>query len=473
MRSRKSPAEVVTSWLLIGLLLIAGFSLALFRAPLLSAAGLARSGAPTTVEPSLFEPSASRPAAGTGLIQPAPTPAEGMMPNRSTLEGRLGILDASKLVNAQKQPVAPAYSVVDVATGETVAARSDGTALIPASNTKLLTSVAVLNRFRGDETFATTVVQPEKGKIVLVGGGDPMLAAEPAPDEAYPKPASTRKLAEATAKALKDAGQTSVSLGYDASLFEDSGWAATWPDRYASQVTRISALWTDEGMSGTTRSATPALDAAKIFATQLKESGITVDDAINEEKGTGDELARVESLPVHVLVEMAMQLSNNSYTEVLGFQLALADKQPASFAGSAAAIQAQLTSLGLWRAGAHLVDASGLSRENVVTASMLAGAVRTMATEPRLSVILDGLPTAGVTGTLADRFTDHIAKSARGIAHAKTGTLNFVSTLAGTTRTADGRQLAFAFLLNGQTDGWAAKVWSDQAVGVVTSCGCS
>lgn len=242
MRSRNSLAEVVTSWLLVGLLLIAGFSLALFRAPLLSAAGLARSGAPTTVEPSLFEPSASRPAAGMGLIQTAPTPAEGMMPNRSTLEGRLGILDASKLVNAQKQPVAPAYSVVDVATGETVAARSEGTALIPASNTKLLTSVAVLNRFRGDETFATTVVQPEKGKIVLVGGGDPMLAAEPAPDEAYPKPASTRKLAEATAKALKDAGQTSVSLGYDASLFEDPGWAATWPDRYASQVTRILSL---------------------------------------------------------------------------------------------------------------------------------------------------------------------------------------------------------------------------------------
>lgn len=473
MRSRKSLAEVVTSWLLVGLLLVAGLLVVLFRAPVLSVAGLTRDGAPSTVEPSLFEPSASRSAAGTGLIEPVSTPAEGTLPNRSTLEGRLASLDVSKLVNAQKQRVSPAYSVVDIATGETVAARSDGVALIPASNTKLLTSVAVLNRFRGDETFATTVVQPEKGTIVLVGGGDPMLAAEPASDEAYPKPASTRRLAEATAKALKDSGQTSVSLGYDASLFEDSGWAATWPSRYGSQVTRISALWVDEGKSGTTRSATPALDAAKVFATQLEESGITVEDTISEKGGSGDELARVESLPVHVLVEMAMQLSNNSYTEVLGFQLALADKRPATFAGSAAAVQAQLTDLGLWKTGARLVDASGLSRENVVTSSMLAGAVRTMATEPRLSVILDGLPTAGVTGTLADRFTDDISRPARGIARAKTGTLNFVSTLAGTTRTADGRQLAFAFLLNGQTDGWAAKVWGDQAVGTVTSCGCS
>ena len=95
-----------------------------------------------------------------------------------------------------------------------------------------------------------------------------------------------------------------------------------------------------------------------------------------------------------------------------------------------------------------------------------------MASEPRLSVILDGLPTAGVTGTLADRFADDVSSPARGVARAKTGTLSFVSTLAGTTLTADGRLVAFAFIINGPPNGWAARVWADQAAGVVAACGC-
>ena len=37
---------------------------------------------------------------------------------------------------------------------------------------------------------------------------------------------------------------------------------------------------------------------------------------------------------------------------------------------------------------------------------------------------------------------------------------------------ADGRLLSFAFMINGTPDGWAAKVWTDQATGVVASCGC-
>ena len=132
----------------------------------------------------------------------------------------------------------------------------------------------------------------------------------------------------------------------------------------------------------------------------------------------------------------------------------------------------QLTGLGVWDEGTVLHDASGLSRSNRVTTNMLAKAVRLLDTDPRLSVILDGLPTAGVTGTLADRFTDDISRPARGVARAKTGTLSLVSSLAGTTLTADDRLVTFAFIINGPPDGWAAKVWTDQATGVVASCGC-
>lgn len=476
MRTRTRTVQAVLAWLLVGLLLAGGFSVAVVHQPLLTAIGVLRSGAPSSVPPTLFSPSPTPSpevdAAGTGLADAADLPPVGVLPDRATLDARLAGLDRSRLVGVDGGAVQIAWEVVDVATGEVVGAATETTPLIPASNTKTLTTVAVMNAFAGDERFATTVVQPAPGQIVLVGGGDPMLLSEPADPGSYPQPPTTQQLAADTAAALKAAGQTSVTLGFDASLFEDSGWNETWPAGYRDQVTQLSALWVDEGRTGGPRSRTPAVDAATLFAAQLTAAGVTVTGTPTQATATGTELARVESLPVHVLVETAMNRSNNSFTEVLGFQLALATGHPSTFAGSVAAIEEQLTALGLWDDGSVLRDASGLSRSNLVTAHMLAAALRAMSTDARLSVILDGLPTAGVTGTLADRFTDEVSRPARGVARAKTGTLSFVSTLAGTTLTSDGRQVTFAFLINGPPDGFSAKLWADQATGVVAACGC-
>lgn len=478
MRTRTRAVEWVLTWLLIGVLLAGGFLAVILQRELLSAAGLTRDGAPSTIDAALFAPdptpTSTPPAAGTGLIDAAAQPPVGKLPSRAALEAKLAGLDTSKLVKPQPETgtIVPAFEVIDVETGEVLAARGNTQPLMPASNTKTLTTLAVMNAFTGEETFATRVLQPAAGQIVLVGGGDPMLVSKPVAAGSYPRPASSEELAAKTAAALKAAGTTTVTLGFDASLFTDPGWNSTWPSNYRDQVTQLSALWLDEGRVEGVRSRTPAAAAATIFAQQLTAAGITVTGEPAPIKGTGTELARVESLPVHVLVETAMNRSNNSFTEVLGFQLALKTGQPATFAGSVSAIQTQLTLLGLWDKGMVLHDASGLSRSNLVTAQSLAKAVRALAVTPRLSVILDGLPTAGVTGTLADRFTDDVSRPARGVARAKTGTLSLVSTLGGTTLTRDGRLVAFAFFVNGSPAGGFAKIWADQATGVVASCGC-
>ena len=478
MRTRTRAMEWVVTWLLIGVLLAAGFLAVVFQRDILTATGLTRDGAPSTIDAALFAPdptpTATPPAAGTGLVDAAEEPTPGAKPARKALEAKLAALDTSQLVRPEPETgtITPAFEVIDVETGEVLAARGNTQPLIPASNTKTLTTLAVMNAFTGDETFATTVVQPAAGQIVLVGGGDPMLASIPAKAGVYPQPATTQELAARTAEALKGKGQASVTLGFDASLFTDPGWNSTWPGNYRDQVTQLSALWVDEGRVKGARSRTPAAAAATIFAEQLTAAGITVTGTPAPVKASGAELARVESLPVHVLVETAMNRSNNSFTEVLGFQLAIKTGRPATFAGSVAAIQAELTKLGLWDQGMVLHDASGLSRSNLVTAQSLSKVVRALAVTPRLSVILDGLPTAGVTGTLADRFTDDISRPARGIARAKTGTLSQVSTLGGTTLTRDGRLVAFAFFVNGSPAGGFAKIWADQATGVVASCGC-
>lgn len=472
------PKSRTAQWVAVGIVLVLVLSITLtalaMRGRIATAAGLDRPAASPTVHPSVFEaPSASPTPPSVGNLQPpaavtTPSPA----PSKQQLVQRLAQLDTSKLATPDGKPATISWELLDGVSGQPIASRDAHRMLIPASNTKTLTITSVLNAFNGDETFATTVTQPSPGTIVLVGGGDPLLASEAAQPGTYPQPASLRSLAQQTAKALRAAGTTSVTLGYDASYFPASGWAPTWPAKYRDQVTPISALWADEGKVDGARQADPAAAAAAIFARQLGEEGVQVSGAPAVAKGTGEEIASVASLPVHALAQQAMLRSNNSFTEALGFQLAKHTGHPATFAGATAAIEQQLTKLGIWEKSAHLDDASGLSRSNKVSAAMLARANHHIITDARLTAVMDGLPVAGVTGTLRERFTDDISAPALGVARAKTGTLSLVSSLSGYTTTADGSLVVFAIVLNGQVDGWAAKVLEDQVVGTVTGCGC-
>ena len=88
--------------------------------------------------------------------------------------------------------------------------------------------------------------------------------------------------------------------------------------------------------------------------------------------------------------------------------------------------------------------------------------------------MVTGLPVAGFTGTLADRFLVGSAKAGAGVVRAKTGTLTGVSALAGTVPDREGRVLAFAFLVDRTADGGALEVPAalDRAAAALATCGC-
>jgi D-alanyl-D-alanine carboxypeptidase/D-alanyl-D-alanine-endopeptidase (penicillin-binding protein 4) len=90
-----------------------------------------------------------------------------------------------------------------------------------------------------------------------------------------------------------------------------------------------------------------------------------------------------------------------------------------------------------------------------------------------LRPILTGLPVAGLTGTLADRFRRG-ARSAAGAVRAKTGTLTQVSAVAGTTVDRSGQLLVFAFVANRvpSPDPTAAEAALDRVTAVLAGCGC-
>ena len=438
--------------------------------PALYATGLWVDGGEPTISPSFFDrPSATGSAQPHGLgVQPSAVAAPtGTAPVPAVLAGKLDAVPVAGMGTTSGM-------VLDAATGAVLWQRSATTGLVPASTMKLLTSTAALQALGPDTTFTTRVVSPSAGRIVLVGGGDPYLGSVPA--KAYPWAPSSSTLAASTAAALKKSGVTTVTLGVDESLFTGPAWHPTWPASYHDQVSTISALWIDKGRPAPTAapSTAPAVTAGAVFAAQLKANGITVTGTPAAAKAqAGDApVASIASLPVRTLVSETLLHSDNSAAEVLLRHVGLATKNGGSFVGGTTGVQQVLTELGTWGSTGRLADGSGLSRSNLVTADTLARTLQKAATTPRLAPLAEGLPAAGVTGTLGARFYGPTATSGRGWVRAKTGTLTGVSTLAGRTRTASGGEVVFAFMSNQSKQEWGVRNWLDQMASVVTSCGC-
>ena len=91
-----------------------------------------------------------------------------------------------------------------------------------------------------------------------------------------------------------------------------------------------------------------------------------------------------------------------------------------------------------------------------------------------LRTVLSGMPVAGFSGTLDDRFETGTGSAGRGVVRAKTGTLDGVNTLAGVVEDADGRLLAFAFMANRVPASRGDAVLSslDTLAGTLAGCGC-
>ncbi|MFD7492705.1 D-alanyl-D-alanine carboxypeptidase/D-alanyl-D-alanine-endopeptidase [Streptomyces sp. NPDC059832] len=336
--------------------------------------------------------------------------------------------------------------VIDTAGGEQLYGQGAGTPMTPASTVKIATTVAALSALGPDHRIATTVrASADFRGLTLVGGGDPTLDR-----------AALRRLATDTARALKDHGVEKVRLGYDTSRYSGPARHPIGPNE---NIAPVSALMTDEGRLDSTdsgpapRSDDPAGDTARTFAELLDDAGIATgaDPKPGRPAAGSRKVAEHRSVPLCALVERALTNSDNDIAEALARQTALAAGEPADFDGGRRAVTAQLKKLGLPLKGADLADGSGLNRKDKVTAGLLAGLLARAADpdHPELRPVLTGLPVAGFSGTLSDRYTGKSAGT--GLIRAKTGTLTGVNTLAGTVVDRQGRLLAFAFLASGTT----------------------
>lgn len=160
-------------------------------------------------------------------------------------------------------------------------------------------------------------------------------------------------------------------------------------------------------------------------------------------------LAEAESKPIELILADMNKFSNNYVAEMLTKQMALKKSSKGTMSGGMTAILEHLKSLKLSSDEFKIVNPSGLTRENRMSAhalwQLLDHHKHQFSTQPEM---LSSLPIGGVDGTLKRRFKDStMLRRVR----AKTGLLNGVVSLAGYI---DGKNdpSAFVFIYNGPGD---------------------
>jgi D-alanyl-D-alanine carboxypeptidase/D-alanyl-D-alanine-endopeptidase (penicillin-binding protein 4) len=372
--------------------------------------------------------------------------------------------------------------VLDASSGAVLWARGVDDPQPPASTTKLLTATAALLSLGPDARLSTTTVR-RGSTVYLVGGGDVTLVATTTPKgvPSYPRPASLADLARRTAAALAGSGSHPIRLRVDASAWTGPQLARGWSPSYVTEgdVAPPTALEVDEGRIDpaspfVARSQTPALQAGQVFAELLRRDGVDLRGQVTSSLAPvgAAPLAAVQSAPVAELVQRMLTTSDDDLAEALGRAVAVHDHRPADFAGAAQAVIARVQSVGVPPGAVSLHDTSGLSHRDRVTARSLVVVLRAATRDPVLQPVLEGLPVAGLTGTLATRYGSSPASRAAGLIRAKTGTLTGVNSLAGEVVDSSGRLLVFAFLAPHAPSPGLTEAALDSLAARLVRCGC-
>jgi D-alanyl-D-alanine carboxypeptidase/D-alanyl-D-alanine-endopeptidase (penicillin-binding protein 4) len=329
---------------------------------------------------------------------------------------------------------------LDLQTGETVFAQHDGLSLAPASNEKLATAYGALVALGPDFRIETDVLgrgeldgTTWRGSLLLVGRGDPTLSS-----------AGLVSLA----RQVRAAGIRKVTRGVfgDESFFDTLRTGAGWKSWfYINECPPLSALTVDRGRYYGRTSHDPALAAALLFRDALRRAGVTVTGAGHgTQRDTDVPLASVDSPPLSLIVAWMGRVSDNFTAELLLKQLGAANGEVGTSAGGAEVVRGALADAEVPLAGVRLVDGSGLSSLDRLTAGALSTLLRAAWADADVRpYLVAALPVAGVSGTLADRMRK---PPARGNVQAKTGTTSLASALSGYVK----RRYVFSVLENGR-----------------------
>ena len=290
----------------------------------------------------------------------------------------------------------------------------------PASNEKLLLSMALLKRIGSDTTIPTRLFATRRvgadgvldGDLWIVGHGDPEIGALDMAELA-------RGLADDGIERVR--GRVFGATGPFARDWWAPGWRDYFPDVYIALPTALTYRFNER--AGGRHVRDPERLAARALTKKLEARGIEV----TGKAGSGRApkglvvLATIRSDPLATIMRRMNLVSSNFRAEVLGKMLgARRLGSPGTIAKGARVIEGFADAHGV-RVTAH--DSSGLSYDNGMSTEGIVDMLRVTERAPWGDVLRGTLP-AGGEGTLQDRLEKVTLR-------AKTGTLIDISALSG------------------------------------------
>jgi serine-type D-Ala-D-Ala carboxypeptidase/endopeptidase (penicillin-binding protein 4) len=323
-----------------------------------------------------------------------------------------------------------------------------------ASNTKLFTMAAVLDRFGPRATFKTRVYPRHRGAIdghtlrgslVIVGAGDPALGSGVfARRYGLPLTPLARLATDVRRAGIK---RITGGVRADDSIFDRRRGVPSSGVDASGELAPLSGLSYDSGFVHGHYAGNPELVAARSLKHKLRRSGVYVKGGIGRakvpERALGEQpLGSVSSPPVGSLLTATLRPSNNFFAEMLLKRLGAA----------------RLGAKGTTRRGARVVrkfaqglgtsvemeNGSGLSRSDRASPRQVARLLVAMSRRPAAGIYMRALPLAGEQGTVAGRMN---GTAADGRCRTKTGTLLGVSALSGYCEAGHGL-VVFSILMN-------------------------
>lgn len=197
----------------------------------------------------------------------------------------------------------------------------------------------------------------------------------------------------------------------------------------------------------------PTRLVASIFRDALRRHGVRVTSAHTRYAATpahADTIATHRSMTLGKLLVPWLKLSNNMHAEHVTKTIGAETSGHGTWNAGLDAIMADLAKLGVDTDTIRMVDGSGLSRKDLLTAHQIDTLLLAAKKKPWFKTWYDALPIAGnpkrfVGGTLRDRMRDTPAANNM---HAKTGSLTAVTGLSGYVTDGAGDPLVFSMLSN-------------------------
>lgn len=315
--------------------------------------------------------------------------------------------------------------------------------MIPASITKLVTAAIAIHYLGTGYEFKTVLYTDDNnisdgiinGNLFIKGYGDPEF--DTADLFTLIKKFLALNIKEITGNIVYDDTYLDKQYFGLADYYSGDTKLQYWP--------YVNALCIDRNASRTN----PSESIANTFEYEFQGKNIKLGGIIvaGTTPDSPKELARVSHSMSEVLANMNKPSDNHSAITIFKVVGAVYDAVPGTLNKGADAVVKLFTNIGIARSEYEFLEGSGLTRFNYATSNVYIQLLKYMFDDVKsFDVFYSSLPVAGVDGTLKKRMID---TEAMYNVHAKTGSINGVSTLTGYAISRDNELLIFYIAMNG------------------------